>query len=235
MKTDVLAFGIHPDDIELGCAGALFGLKKEGKSIGLVDLSEGELGTRGSPETRAREALAAARLLGARFRVNMKFADGFFQKDKASVLALLEVIRDCQPEYVFCNAPVDRHPDHGRASELVREACFYSGLIKIRTRGNQKTHRPKLVFQYIQDRPLKPDLILDISPFFEKKMKAIQCFSSQFYSPGLKGPKTPISGKEFLKVVESKARIHGREIGVEFGEGFVLERTPGIKSIYNIL
>lgn len=239
MKIDILAVGIHPDDIELSCSGALLRHAAQGKTFGLLDLGRGELGTRGTPEIRRQEALDSAQVLGAAFRETLDIPDGFFTNHPDHWLKIVRVLRRYQPEIVLCNAPDDRHPDHGRAGKMVAEACFYSGLEKIETlddAGNkQKKWRPKAVYHYIQDKQLEPDFVVDITPWFRRKMEAILTFRSQFYNPDGSLPDTPISGKDFLDFMEAKARVFGRPIQVEFAEAFICARTPGVGDLFDLL
>ena len=238
MKLDILAFGAHPDDVELSCAGTLLKHSKEGKKIGVVDLTNGELGTRGTPKIRLSEANASTRILGLSCRENINLADGFFELTRENKLAVIKIIRKYQPEIVLANAPSDRHPDHGRASQLVSESCFLSGLKKISTKisGNEQLEwRPKFVYHYIQDRYIKPDFIVDITPHFEKKMEVILAFKSQFFNPESQEKETPISSKDFLKYIESRSREFGRTINCTYGEGFVTERTPGVDNLFDLL
>lgn len=239
MKVDILAVGIHPDDVELSASGALLREASLGKTFGLLDLSRGELGTRGSAELREQEGKNAANILGASFRETLDVPDGLFVNSPKHWLKIIRVIRDCQPDIVLCNAPDDRHPDHGRAAKMTVEACFYSGLEKIQTVDNQgflqKKWRPRAVYHYIQDKHLTPDFVVDITPFFRKKMEAVLAFSSQFYDPGGEQPNTPISGKDFIDFMEAKARVFGRPIHVEFAEGFIFSRTPGVRSLSDLL
>jgi bacillithiol biosynthesis deacetylase BshB1 len=232
MKVDILAIGIHPDDVELACAGALLSEAAQGRTFGILDLSRGELGTRGTPEQRREEALAAAAILGSKFRIPLDIPDGLFTHVPENWMKIVRVIRACQPEIVLCNAIDDRHPDHGRAAKMASDACFYSGLEKIETLDDQglvqKKWRPKAVYHYVQDRQLKPDFVVDISAVFEKKMEAVLAFKSQFYSPEGQAPNTPISGKDFLDYLDATARVYGRLIGVSHGEGFTCERPPGV-------
>jgi bacillithiol biosynthesis deacetylase BshB1 len=234
---DILAIGIHPDDVELSCAGTLLKHIAAGYSVGILDLTKGELGTRGSAELRLKEAAAAAKILGVQFRENLGMEDGFFKNDKINLFLLVEKIRQHKPKIVICNAVADRHPDHGRASQMVSEACFYSGLAKIETaydKEMQLPHRPKAVYHYIQDRNLKPDLVVDITPFIDKKIEAIMAFSSQFFDPKSTAPSTPISSPEFMESVKAKMRIFGRDIQVEFAEGFTVERTIGVEDLVQL-
>lgn len=241
MKTDILAFGVHPDDIELGCSGTLFKHISMGYSVALCDLTQGELGTRGSAELRLKEAEAARKLYGdAVQRINLGMADGFFSHDKQHILKIVRVIRQFKPEIVLCNAISDRHPDHGRAAKLVSDACFFSGLIKIHTIDDeekaQEAWRPKVVYHYIQDRNLKADFAVDITEFIDKKMDAIRAFSSQFYSPDDDSdePQTPISSKSFFDFNRNKNQVYGRDIGAEYAEGFTVERKIGVNNLFDI-
>lgn len=238
MKVDILAIGIHPDDVELSASGTLLHHAAQGKTFGLLDLSSGELGTRGTPELRREEAQNSAQLLGAAFRETARIPDGFFTHTPENWLQIVSVLRWCQPEIVLCNAPQDRHPDHGRAAKMIADACFYSGLEKIQTRdkngGEQKKWRPKAVYHYIQDQQLTPDFVVDITPFFSKKMEAILTFRSQFFDAGGIEPNTPISGKDFLDFMEAKARVFGRPIMAEFAEGFICSRTPGVGNLFDL-
>lgn len=234
MKIDILAIGVHPDDVELSCSGTILKHIAQGKKVGILDLTIGELGSRGSGELRLIEAANSAKVLGVEFRENIGLADGFFENDKESQLAIIKMIRKYQPEVVLANAVRDRHPDHGRASKLISDACFYSGLLKIETEleGKQQTHwRPKAVYHYIQDRLIKPDFVVDVSEFVDKKIASIQCFSSQFYNPESKEPKTPISGEEFFDFIKGRMMQFGREIGVQYAEGFTAERYVGVEDL----
>ncbi len=238
MKLDILAIGAHPDDVELSCSGTLLKHIALGKKCGILDLTQGELGTRGSAELRLKEAADAAKIIGVSVRDNLKMADGFFVNDKDHQLQIIKKIREYQPEIVLCNAVSDRHPDHGRAAKLVSEGCFYSGLRKIETELNglkQQAYRPKAVYHYIQDKQLKADFVVDVTAFIDKKMEAIQAFKSQFYDPNSKEPESPISSKNFLELVKAKMRVYGREPGFEYAEGFTVERTIGINNLFHIL
>lgn len=237
MKVDILAIGIHPDDIELSCGGTLLHHIKQGKKVGLLDLSMGELGTRGDAETRMKEAAAASQLLGASVRANLEMADGFFQNEPENVLKIVEVLRFLQPDIVLANAVSDRHPDHGRAAKLTADACFYSGLRRIETEWEdepQQAWRPKAVYHYIQDHNLKPDFVMDITPYMDKKMEVIKSYRSQFYDPSSEEPKTPISGKDFLDFIRSKGAVYGRAAGFEYGEGFTVARTLGVRNLFDL-
>ena len=232
MKIDVLAFGVHPDDVELGAAGVLLVEKSKGKKTGIIDLTAGELGTRGTAATRKEEATRAAEILDVDIRENLGFADGFFTNNKEHQLKVVEVIRKYQPEIILCNATEDRHPDHGRSAKLVSEAAFLSGLAKIETICDdvlQQAWRPKYVFHYIQDRFLQPGFVVDISEVFTTKMEAVKAYSTQFYNGTTEGPQTYISTKGFLELVEGRYRMFGKMIGVEYAEGFVTEKMIGIK------
>lgn len=237
MKLDILAIGVHPDDVELSCSGTILKHIALGKKCGIVDLTSGELGTRGSGELRLVEAANAAKIMGVSVRDNLGMADGFFKNDKEHQLEIIKKIREYQPEIILCNAISDRHPDHGRASALVSEACFYSGLMRVETQlnsVNQKAWRPKAVYHYIQDRQLKPDFVVDITAFVEKKMEAIQAFKSQFYNPDSTEPESPISMKNFLDVVKGKMTVFGRDAGFEYAEGFTVERTIGVENLFEL-
>ena len=237
MKLDILAIGAHPDDIELSCCGTILKHISLGKKCGILDLTQGELGTRGNAELRLVEAENAAKILGVSVRDNLKMKDVFFKNDQEHQLEIIKKIREYQPEIILCNAVTDRHPDHGRASQLVSEACYYSGLIRVVTELNgtqQVAWRPKAIYHYIQDRQLKPDLAVDVTAFVDKKMEAIQAFKSQFYDPNSTEPVSPISGKNFLDVIKGKMAVVGRDIGVDFSEGFTVERTIGIDNLLDI-
>ena len=237
-KIDILAIGIHPDDVELSCSGTLLRQAAQGKTFGLLDLSQGELGTRGTAEIRAAEAIESAKILGAVFRETLDIPDGLFEHKPENWLKIVRVLRACRPEIVLCNAPDDRHPDHGRAARLTLDACFYAGLEKIETFDNQgnkqEKWRPKAVHHYIQDKQLTADFVVDITAHFPKKMEAILTFRSQFFDPTGEAPNTPISGKDFLHFMEAKGRVFGRPIGVEFAEGFICSRTPGVGNLFDL-
>ena len=241
MKLDILAIGVHPDDVELGCSGTILNEIKNGKKVGILDLTQGELGSRGTIETRYTEAAAAAMILGVHLRENLKMADGFFKNDPEHQLKLIIAIRKYQPEILFTNALQDRHPDHGRASELTEDAAFLSGLVKIKTTdeaGNdQQPWRPKYVFHYIQDRYIEPDFVTDITDVFEQRMEAIKAYTTQFYNPENEddGPQTYISSPDFSESVNSRARMMGKKIGVKYGEGFNTKKILGIKNIDSLL
>ncbi len=238
-KLDFLAFGAHPDDVELGCGATIAKLVSQGKKVGIVDLTRGELGTRGSAEIRTKETNEASKILGITIRENMDFKDGFFRNDEEHQLKIIQVIRKYQPDFVFCNAPDDRHIDHPKGSQLIVEASFLSGLTKINTddsSGNaQKQWRPKNIYHYIQWKNLDPDFIFDVSGFHNTKMDAVKCYSSQFYDPKSKEPETPISTKNFMDFVQSRANDFGRLIGVEHGEGFISNRKLGFSSFDELI
>lgn len=234
MKLDILGFGVHPDDVELGCSGTILAAIAEGKKVGIIDLTQGELGTRGTIETRYKEADTAATLMGVLVRDNLKMADGFFQNDEAHQRLIITAIRRYQPEIILCNAPEDRHPDHGRSAKLVSDAAFLSGLRKITTESNgafQQTWRPKYIFHYIQDRFIQPSFVIDISSFFDKKIEAILAYKTQFNSPSTDEPQTYISSPQFLETVKARAMMLGKRIGVQYAEGFISEKVLGVKSI----
>jgi bacillithiol biosynthesis deacetylase BshB1 len=238
MKVDILAVGVHPDDIELSCAGTLLSQLNRGYSVALCDMTQGELGSRGSGPLRLEEAEAARKIFGVKHRENLGLADGFFQKDEKSLKALIEVIRVYQPDIVLANAIADRHTDHGKAADFIKEACFLSGLIKIETQRNgqvQQAWRPQAVYHYIQDYYHHPDFIVDISPYFQKKVETILAYSSQFYNPKSDEPETPISTKGFMDFIEGRARQFGRLIGVEYGEGFTTSRPIGVTDLKSFL
>lgn len=237
-KLDILCFAAHPDDVELACSGTIMQHLALGYKVGVIDLTQGELGTRGSIEIRAIEAKNAAAILGIKVRENLKLEDGFLQKNKDSLIKIIEKIRQYQPEIILCNAEFDRHIDHGKASDLVSDAAFLSGLIKIETSLNgivQSAWRPKQIYHFIQDRMTKPDIVFDITPYFEKKMESIYAFESQFYNPNSNEPETPISSLDFIKYIEARAREFGRLINVTFGEGFTVKRPVGTNNLMNQL
>lgn len=234
MKLDILAFGVHPDDVELSCAGTILAAIAEGKNVGIFDLTKGELGTRGNAETRKIEADNAAKVLGVSIRENLKMADGFFKNDEAHQRKIIEIVRKYKPEIVLCNAPEDRHPDHGRSAKLISDACFLAGLRKIVTNDDgkmQESWRPKYIFHYIQDRSLKPDFLVDISAHFAKKVEAILCYTTQFHNPNLNEPQTYISSPQFLDSIKGRDTMMGKNIGVQYAEGFITEKLLGIKSL----
>ena len=223
-KLDILAFGAHPDDVELGCGATIAKHVSAGKKVGIIDLTRGELGTRGSAEIRDLEAAKSAEILGVELRENMNFKDGFFTNDEAHQLELVKVIREYQPNIVLCNAVYDRHPDHSKGSELVSTACFLAGLSKIET--GQEAWRPKAVYHYIQFKNIDPDFVVDVSDFMEQKVTAVEAFSSQFYNPDSNEPDTIISSQGFLDSVRYRAADLGRLSGVDYAEGFTVEKPP---------
>lgn len=259
MKLDILAIGVHPDDVELSCCGTLLKQIEKGNKIGLLDLTRGELGTRGSAKLRTQEALEAAQMMGALVRVQLSLKDGFFSHQEDNLLKIITIIRQYQPDIIICNAIEDRHPDHARAAKLTSDACFLAGLRRIETTtegvsesadfwhriGNdfqkqgfsaklQAAWRPKQVYHYIQDRPLKPDFVVDITPYFEQKMKIIFAYQSQFYNPKSDEPATPISSPEFLEALTGRDTANGRLINVPKGEGFTVERAIGVNDLFDI-
>lgn len=238
MKLDILAFGAHPDDVELGCSGTIAKEISLGKKVGIIDLTRGELGTRGTAQTRDSEASEAAKILGVSVRENLNFRDGFFLNDETHQLEIIKMIRKYQPEIVLCNAISDRHIDHGKGSELVSDACFLSGLSKVETELNgakQKHYRPKLVYHYIQWQNIEPDFVVDISGFMDVKMESVKAYKTQFYDPNSKEPTTPITSKNFLNSIEYRAMDLGRLVGVEHAEGFTVERYLTVNSLANLM
>ena len=238
MKLDILVMAAHPDDAELACSGTIRKHLALGKKIGIVDLTRGELGTRGTPEIRLAESAAATEILGIQVRENLGLADGFFVNDAASQLKLIEVIRAYQPDIVLANALEDRHPDHGKGAQLAIDACFLSGLRKIETERNgqkQAEWRPKQVFHYIQDRYLEPDFVIDITEHWDAKEAAIRAFRSQFFDPNSNEPASYISSPEFLNFIEARAREMGHKIGVTYGEGFQTQKTIAIQDLNSLL
>lgn len=237
MKLDILAFGAHPDDVELGCSGTIAKEISLGKKVGIVDLTRGELGTRGSVEIRNSESANAATILGVSVRENLDMRDGFFQNNEENQMKIIGIIRKYQPEIVICNAIQDRHIDHGKGSKLVSDACFLSGLRRIETvvEGEiQNAWRPKVVYHYIQWENISPDFVVDITGFIDKKMDAILAYSSQFYDPKSKEPESPITSKNFLDSVKYRAQDLGRIVGVDFAEGFTVERYLAVNSLGNL-
>lgn len=238
MKIDILVISAHPDDAELCCSGTILSHIAQGYNVGMIDLTEGELGTRGTVETRYQEAGVASKILGVKFRENLQMADGFFVNDKAHKLQIIQKIRQYQPEIVLTNALEDRHIDHGRASQLVHDACFLSGLRKIETltpdHQPQQAWRPKHVYHFIQDFYNVPQIVVDITPYWDKKMEAIKAFKTQFFvsaEEAQKEPTTPISTPDFIHFLEARAREMGRMIGVTFGEGFCVKKAIQIKNL----
>lgn len=237
MKLDILAFGAHPDDVELGCGGTIAKEVALGKKVGIVDLTRGELGTRGSAEIRDKESAAAAQILGVAVRENLNMRDGFFINDEQHQLAVIQMIRKYRPEIVLCNAVDDRHVDHGKGSKLVSDACFLSGLRKIETQydgDSQEAYRPKAVYHYIQWKNLEPDFVVDITGYNGKRVEAILAYSSQFYDPNSHEPETPIATKNFLESLNYRAQDLGRLIGTEYAEGFTAERYLAVNSLNDL-
>lgn len=238
MKIDILAIGAHPDDVELGCGGTLAKLISAGKTVAVVDLTQGELGTRGTNFTRAEEAANASKILGLSARENLKMKDGFLQNSEEYQMQIVKIIRKYQPEIVLANAIDDRHPDHAKASKLVSDACFLSGLVKIKTVGqdeSQQPWRPKQVFHYIQWKNITPDFVIDISDFMEKKIEACLAYKTQFYDPNSEEPMTPIATKDFLESLTYRAQDLGRLSGVAFAEGFTAEKLLAFKNFDGII
>ena len=234
MKLDILAFGAHPDDVELGCSGTIAKEISLGKKVGIIDLTRGELGTRGSVEIRNSESAKASQVLGVVARENLDMRDGFFINDEAHQLKIIEMIRKYKPEIVLCNAIEDRHIDHGKGSQLVSDACFLSGLLRIETEldgVSQEAWRPKVVYHYIQWQNIEPDFVVDISDFMDTKMEAVLAYGSQFYNPNSKEPVSPITSKNFLDSVKYRAQDLGRLVNVTYAEGFTTERYVAVNSL----
>lgn len=237
-KVDILTMGAHPDDVELSCSGTLMKQISMGYKVGMCDLTQGELGTRGSAALRLEEAEKARKIIGADFRVNLRIEDGFFELNEANKLAIIRIIRAARPKILMCNALSDRHPDHGRGAQLVKEAAFLSGLRRVETEyegKSQEAWRPQIVMHYIQDYYHNPDMVVDVTEFWSKKVEAIYAFSSQFYDPKSKEPESPISSKEFMGVIEGRGLQFGRFINATYGEGFVMERPAGINNLMEIV
>ena len=238
MKLDILAFGVHPDDVELGCAGTIMAAIDQGKKVGIVDLTRGELGTRGTPTTRTQEAAAAAKIMGVDVRENLDMADGFFVNDEAHQRKIIALIRKYQPDIILANAPEDRHPDHGRSAKLVSDAAFLSGLRKIETihEGvNQSAWRPAYTFHYIQDRFIQPSFVIDITAYMERKMEAVLAYGTQFTSADTSEPQTYISSPQFLETVKARALMLGKRIGVGYAEGYITEKIIGFSNFDAII
>tara|TARA_B100000902_G_C27312851_1_gene919445 strand:- start:811 stop:1530 length:720 start_codon:yes stop_codon:yes gene_type:complete len=237
-NVDILAFGAHPDDVELGCSGTILRQISLGCKVVVIDLTRGELGTRGTPEIRKKESDSASKKMGISYRENLFFNDGFFENNYDNKLTIIKRIRFYRPSIIICNAPEDRHPDHGRASNLIYEASFLSGLEKITTKHegeNQLPFRPKVIYNYLQYNDTKPDFIVDISPFMNQKLDIIKSYSSQFYNPNSTERETLISKKSFLDLVSSRSADLGRFISVEYAEGFLVNRYPGVDNLFNLL
>jgi len=240
MKLDILVFGAHPDDVELSSGATIAKEIANDKKVGIIDLTRGELGTRGSAEIRDKEATNAAKILGVTIRENLEFADGFFTNDRAHQMEVIRTIRKYRPDIVLCNAIDDRHIDHAKGSQLVSDACFLSGLVKIdsKMQGDDKWQepwRPKQVYHYIQWKNIEPDFVVDVSGFMDKKIASIMAYSSQFHDPNSEEPDTPISSKNFIDSINYRSRDLGRLIGVEHAEGFTVERFAGVKSLYDLI
>ena len=239
MQLDILAFGVHPDDVKLSCSGTILASIHQGKKVGIVDLTRGELGTRGSAEIRDREAADAAKILGVHHRENLRMADGFFTHSEENIRKIIVVLRKFRPSVILANAVEDRHPDHGRSAKLVADAAFLAGLQKIETVDEngtpQQAFRPTQVFHYIQDRVLTPDFVFDVTPFYEKKMESIRAYTTQFYSAESNEPSTYISSPQFLETVKGRDMMMGKKIGVLYGEGFITEKTVGILDFNHII
>lgn len=238
MKLHILAIAVHPDDVELSCSGTLIKHAQMGQQVGILDLTAGELGTRGTPEIRILEAANAANVMGAIVRENAGMADGFFKNDETHQLKIITYIRKYQPDIVIANALSDRHPDHGRAGRLIADACFLAGLKKVPTQYNgaeQQAWRPRRVYHMIQDRLSEPTFVVDISDAYATKMEAIKCYKSQFHDPTSNEPITYIATEGFLKHIEARDSIMGKRIGVQYGEGFISENIPGISSLDDLL
>ncbi|WP_405199266.1 bacillithiol biosynthesis deacetylase BshB1 [Christiangramia sp. LLG6405-1] len=238
MKLDILAIGAHPDDVELSCAGTIAKEISRGKKVGILDLTRGELGTRGSAEIRDQEAEAAAEVLGVEVRENLEFSDAFFTNNASHQMEIIKIIRKYQPEIVLCNAVDDRHIDHGKAAKLISDACFLSGLRKIETIMNgdsQNAWRPKHIFHYIQWKNLKPDFVVDITGFLDKKIDSVKAYRSQFYSEDSKEPETPISSSNFLDSITYRAQDMGRLINTEHAEGYNVDRYVAVDSVFDLI
>ena len=238
MKLSILAFGAHPDDVELSAAGTLLKHQAAGATIGIIDLTEGELGSRGTVDTRYAEAKAAGEILQLSVRENLQMGDGFFTHSEENLLKIVQQIRRFQPTIVFANAHSDRHPDHAKGSKLVSEACFLAGLSKISTSWDgeeQIAYRPKAVYHYIQDHYLVPDFVIDVTDFVPQKMNAIKAYTTQFWDPNSTEPQTPISGEEFFEFLHGRMSQYGRSIGVKYAEGFTVERTLGVSNLFDLI
>lgn len=237
MKLDILAFAAHPDDIELGCSGTLMKQISAGSKVGIVDLTQGEMGSRGSVESRYDEAGNAMEIMGVHTRKNLKMADGLFEINEENKRLIVEQIRKFQPQIVLANALSDRHPDHGRAGKLVSEACFLAGLNKYKTEWegeSQEAYRPKSVYHYIQDYYIKPDFVVDVTEFYNRKLQAIKAFKTQFFDPNSTEPETPISGEGFLDAIDSRMIEMGRPAGYKYAEGFTTERFIGVENLMDL-
>jgi bacillithiol biosynthesis deacetylase BshB1 len=235
MKLDILAFGAHPDDIEISAGGMIISEVRQGKRVGLVDMTRGEMGTRGTPEIRDQEAKNAAQMMGVAMRENLEMEDGLFELNSANKFKVIDIIRRYQPDIVITNAHHDRHPDHGRAATLVTEACFLAGLFKMQAPGvHQQAWRPKAVYQYMQFLQHKPDFVYDISDVLEEKMACIKAHVSQFWNPESNEPPTLIASEHFLKNMTARASEYGIQAGFAYGEPFNVVRIPGVKSLFDL-
>jgi len=237
MILDILAFGAHPDDVEISMGGTVLHYVDQGKKVGIVDITEGELGTRGTVETRYAESKESSELLGIHFRHNLQMKDGFFQHTEENLISIIQQIRRFRPEIVFANSVLDRHPDHARAAKLVAEATFLSGLTKIQTHWEgevQPAYRPRLILHYIQDYLIQPAVLFDVTPYLSKKLESIKCYKTQFYDPNSVEPSTPISGKEFFDFLTGRMREFGRPIGVDFAEGFTSTKLIGVSDLFDL-
>lgn len=237
MKLDILVFAVHPDDAELGCSGTILKHIAAGKKVGIVDLTRGELGTRGTAETRDQESAASTKILGLHVRENLAMRDGFFRNDEEHQLKIIQMIRKYTPEIVLSNALHDRHPDHGRAGDLVYDALFLSGLAKVETEfegASQAAFRPRLLLQYIQDRYIKPDILIDITDHWDKKLECIHAFKTQFFNPDNDEQQTYISSPDFLKVIEARSRELGKSIGAVHAEGFTSKKLLGVNNLFDL-
>lgn len=238
MNIDILAFGAHPDDVEISCGGTLLRYADEGKQIAIVDLTKGELGTRGSADLRMEECKAASQILGLVDRVNLGMADGFFEENEDHLHQIIREIRHFRPKLILANSIRDRHPDHGRAATLVARAAFLSGLPKINTERNgisQEAYRAPMLLHYIQDIYIEPDVVLDVSAYAEEKIKVVQCFSSQFFDPNSTEPETPISNAHFFEFMTGRMLQFGRPIGAKYAEGFTVNRTLGVSDLFHLI
>ena len=238
MKLDILAFGVHPDDVELGCAGTIMAAIDQGKKVGIVDLTRGELGTRGTTATRTQEAASAANIMGVSIRENLDMADGFFANDEAHQRKIISIIRKYQPDIILANAPEDRHPDHGRSAKLVSDAAFLSGLRKIETMhdgSGQYAWRPTYTFHYIQDRFIQPSFVIDITKYMDRKIEAVLAYGTQFNSADTSEPQTYISSPQFLETVKARALMLGKRIGVGYAEGYITEKIIGFSNFDAII
>lgn len=238
MKLDILVLAAHPDDAELTCAGTIAKHVAMGKKVGIIDFTQGEMGTRGTPELRLDEARESAGILGLQVRDNLGLADAFFLNDREHQMALIKKIRQYRPDIVLANAIHDRHPDHGRGAKLAVDACFMAGLRKIETEldgSPQEAWRPKQLFHFIQTQYIKPDFVVDVSDFWEKKIASIRAFKSQFFNPGSNEPVTYISSENFMNFIDARGREFGQSVGVDYGEGFTLDKQLGVKSLYDLM